>query len=49
MFKLVEDFTGFMLDERPEPLPIGKEASDNVAQLAGWNKVILYYVTIIEG
>ena len=33
----------------PEPLPIGEEARDDVAQLAGWKRVILYYVTVIEG
>ena len=33
---------------RPEPLPFGKEAKDNVAELAGWIEVIIYYVTIIE-
>ena len=44
-----DDFTGFPLDTKPEPLPIGEEAIDDVAQLAGWKMVILYYVTVPEG
>ena len=33
----------------PELLPFGKEAKDNVAQLARWKRVLLYYVIVIEG
>ena len=43
---MVDDFRGFPLNIKPEPLPFGKEARDNVAQLAGWKTVILYYVTV---
>ena len=46
---MFDDFTGFPLNIKPEPLPIGSEASDDVAQLAGWKTVILYYLTVIEG
>ena len=46
---MLEDFTGGPFNEEPGPLPFGREASDNVAQLAGWKRVILYYVTVIKG
>ena len=45
---MIDDFTGFPLNMRPEPLPFGNEATDNVAELAGWKTVILYYLTVIE-